>query len=174
MSEENQNNATAPRSVDQKQACSARTGKHLFIGDRGYYCGRSRKIPSDVLLEVVESKMPVAVCFRADDGKTYWFSGRNFSDRRARRPSRYAAGLLRQYCGWYKIPPPEYIEWAYNVTPDECHMSPEMASWCADCHETNHDDEGRCVGEMWPGYVTFEAWEERCAKRNNSVIPKQT
>jgi hypothetical protein len=72
------NDATAPRSVDQQQACSARTGKHLFIGDCGYYRGGSRKIPTNVILEVIESKMPVAVCFRADDGKTYWFSGSNF------------------------------------------------------------------------------------------------
>lgn len=82
----------------------------------------------------------------------------------------YAAGLLRQYCGWNKIPPPEYVEWAYNANPDECQMSPEMASWWADCHETNHDEAGHCVGESWPGYVTFEAWKERCAKRHNGEI----
>lgn len=60
------------------QACSARTGKHLFIGDRGYYCGGSRKIPKDKVLEVIESKTPVAVCFRDARGKTYRFSGFNF------------------------------------------------------------------------------------------------
>jgi hypothetical protein len=85
-------------------------------------------------------------------------------------PTCYAAGLLREYCGWHKIPPPEYVEWAYNANPDECQPSAELASWMADCHETNHDEAGHCVGEMWPGYVTFEEWKERCAKRHNAEL----
>ena len=51
---------------------------NLFVGDRGNYCGNCPKIPKTVIMEVVESKAPVAVRFRADDGRNWWFSGDNF------------------------------------------------------------------------------------------------
>ena len=44
---------------------------------------------------------------------------------------------------------------------DKCQPTAEYALWMAECHETNHDEDGKCVGESWPGYVTFEEWRTR-------------
>ena len=43
----------------------------------------------------------------------------------------------------------------------KCQPSAEYALWMFDCYDTNHDEDGNCVGESWPGYVTFDAWKKR-------------
>lgn len=69
-----------------KTPCFARTGTGLFIGDQGYYTGNSKRIPKDVLLEVIASEMPVAVCCLATDGRKYYFSGVNFRKVKIQQP----------------------------------------------------------------------------------------
>ena len=68
------------------------------------------------------------------------------------------------------MPPPEYVQWAYMADHRNCQPSAEYASWMADCYETNHDEHGWVVGESWPGYVTFDEWKKRCAKRHNDEL----
>ena len=43
---------------------------------------------------------------------------------------------------------------------DKCQPTAEYALWMEECHETNHDEDGKCVGESWPGYVTFDEWKK--------------